>query len=759
MSVVSANSMPEDQLFEQLADTAVAPGGDADSQTSTLEHTLRGEVLRVVFASDDGNYVVLRLLTTDGVEHTLVGPLGGMLEGQEIVASGRWETHKDHGRQFRVTEFRSVLPSSEEGIRRYLASGLIPGIGPKYAERIVAAFGKDTLEVLDNYSERLKQVPGIGKKRIAEIRKAWKEHAAQREIMVFLQGLGLGAAYCARIIARYGAGAAEVVRRNPYQLAEDVHGVGFLTADRIAGKLGVEKEDPLRLAAGVVYVLGRLAERGHSCYERPGLVTEAGRILEVGEDAVEVGLTRALQNGTAVLETEQCEPKRVFVYPRRLYAAEVELAASLTHLLAVPGSRVVLPENAFGRGYGELNEQQQRAVQAAFAESVSIITGGPGVGKTTIVGQIVEAARRTGRYALLAAPTGRAAKRLSESTGIEAKTVHRLLKWDPASRSFVHNRDKPLRCDLLVVDEVSMLDVVLANDLFRAVRAGTQVVLVGDRDQLPSVGPGFVLHDLIACGRITVTHLAEIYRQEADSRIVLNAHAVNRGEMPDLRPPAPSSGLVDFYWIDQDDPERVLEVIARLVAERIPSRFRLNPLTDVQVLAPMHRGSCGALALNEMMQQRLNPGPKPEFKFGDRTFRSGDRVMQVVNNYDKGVFNGELGQIVQIDRKSKTFKVSFDIGIVDYGCQEADQIRHAYAVTVHKSQGSEFPAVVVPLLTQHYMMLQRNLVYTAMTRARRLLVLIGTRKALAIAIRNNRPMLRCSRLAERLQATDTDAGR
>lgn len=738
-----------EQLFNW--DGADRPRNDtAKGDVSPVEQSLRGEILRVVFASDDGEYVVVRLRSGDLAEHTLVGALGGLLEGQEIEAKGRWETHKDHGRQLRVSEFRALLPTTEEGIRRYLASGLIHGIGPKYAERIVAHFGVETLTVLDNYSERLREVPGIGKKRIAEIRSAWEKQSDQRDIMVFLQGLGLTPAYCARIIARYGVASAEVVRRNPYQLAEEVHGIAFLTADRIARRLGIEAEDIKRLAAGIVYVQERLADRGHTCYPRESLLEEAAEILDVAPEHVAEGLERALLNGSVVAEVPAAEGGDPLIYLRRLWAAERELAAAVRALLRGGSEAVQVPRNALGGGFQRLNETQRQALFAAFQSGLSIITGGPGVGKTTVVGEIVGTARKMGAHVLLAAPTGRAAKRMSEATQLEAKTVHRLLRWDPASGSFQHNQERPLHCHFLILDEVSMLDVSLANDLFCAIEPGTRVLLVGDQDQLPSVGPGAVLHDLIASGRIPVTHLTEIYRQDENSRIVSNAHAVNRGDMPDLHP-VPTSMLADFYWLEQDEPEHVSELIARMLTERIPKRFGLNPMRDIQVLAPMNRGNCGAVSLNERLQSALNPGPKPEFSFGDRRFRAGDRVMQTVNNYDKGVFNGELGRIAGVDRAAKTFQVAFDSAAVEYEWHEADQIRLAYAVTVHKSQGSEFPCVVVPLLTQHYMMLQRNLVYTAMTRAKKLLIMIGTRRALAIAVRNDRPMMRCTRLAWRLQ--------
>ena len=732
-------------------DDAVSAGSSQAEGAALTDCTVRGTVLRIVFASADGAYVVLRLVDEQQRELTLVGALTNIMEGQEVEAVGRWETHKDHGRQLRVQACRALLPSSAEGIQRYLGSGLIPGIGPTYAARIVAHFGTETLTVLDQYSERLREVSGIGRKRIAEIRKAWQAHAQQREVTIFLQSLDISPAYCARILARYAVSAAEVVRRNPYQLAADIHGIGFLSADRIASRLGVEREHPLRLAAGVEYVLEQLAQNGHVCFPSAALCAEAAKILEVSDEKAGEGLTGAIQAGRVMREEPPADPSQPMVYLRRLLQAEADLVEALGLLLAGPvASAARVDTSRLGEGFRRLNAEQQQAVQQAFRSPLSIITGGPGVGKTTVVGQVVALARHLRRKVLLAAPTGRAAKRMSEATALEATTIHRLLQWDPTQGVFVHGPDNPLRCDLLILDEVSMLDVILAAQLFRAVAPDTSVVLVGDKDQLPSVGPGAVLHDLIASGRIPVTQLTHIYRQDANSRIVSNAHAVNRGQMPDLRP-VPAEIKADFYWIEQDDPERAAELIARMVAERIPERFGLKPLTDIQILAPMHRGTCGTAALNERLQQALNPaGQRPEFSFGERHFRVGDRVMQTVNNYDKGVFNGELGQITAIDHRAKTFSLSFDIGVVDYEWAEADQILHAYAVTVHKSQGSEFPAVVMPLLTQHYVMLQRNLVYTAMTRARKLLIMIGTRRALAIALGNNAPTLRHTRLVQRL---------
>lgn len=727
----------------------VMEAGEAAENTGVVEHHLRGEVLRIVFAREDGDYTVIRLLTPERTEQTLVGPLGNLLEGQDIEAWGRWETHKEHGRQFRVTRFKTLQPTTVEGIRRYLASGVLPGIGKVYAERIVAHFGERTLDILDNYSARLADVPGLGRKRLQQIREAWKKASAERSTHVYLQGLGIGNAFCHRICQRYGAAAPEIVRQNPYQLAGDIHGIGFLSADRIARNLGIGKDNPLRLQAGVAYVLTQLAEQqGHVCYPQAALLEEAGRVLEVEPAAVRQGLDRALLDGSVIAETAGGE---ALAYARDLYRAETELADSLRRLLDAAAGDPAAPAPAAPLVFDpKLNAEQRQAVVNAFRHRLSIITGGPGVGKTTVVSQIVANARKQRRWLMLAAPTGRAAKRMTESCGLEAKTIHRLLHWDPQTGGFAQNRQNPLKTDVLIVDEVSMLDTELANHLFRAIKPSTHVVLVGDRDQLPSVGPGAVLHDLIACGRIPVTCLTQIYRQSEDSRIVTNAHAVNQGRMPDLRP-LPPGVRADFYWLEQEDPEKAADVIARMVARRIPESFGFNPLNDIQVLAPMNKGTCGALNLNALLQQTLNGTPRPDFRYGERLFRTGDRVMQVTNNYDKSVFNGEMGLIVDVDPAKKCFTVAFDAGRVEYGFHEAEQVRLAYAVTVHKSQGCEFPVVIVPLLNQHYVMLQRNLVYTAMTRAKKLLVMVGTHKALAIAIRNDRPALRHTRLAERLR--------
>ncbi|NMA42956.1 MAG: ATP-dependent RecD-like DNA helicase [Oligosphaeraceae bacterium] len=724
------------------------------SSSLPIEAQVRGEVLRVVFSNEQNSYAVLKMrgLGSSPPEFTMVGTLGGLQEGQEVEAQGRWELHPVHGRQFQVQSCQAVLPTSEAGIMRYLASGVLPGIGKVYAKRIVKKFGSETLKILDNYTSRLAEVPGIGKKRIAGIRQAWQEQGLQRESMIFLQGLGISPIYAQKIIKFYGVNAAaEVVRRNPYRLASDIDGIGFLSADRIASAMDIEKESPLRLSAGVVYTLNELAARGNVCYPQVLLLKETAKMLRVSDEAAAKGLQIALaENQVSALSLPDPDWPSPFIYLRWLRQAEEELTEALQLLLNTALPQLHVPWARMSTQAMHLNREQQQAVHWALHYGCSIITGGPGVGKTTVVSTLVQAAKLLRLKVCLAAPTGRAAMRMSEASNIEAMTIHRLLKWDPARRNFYYGVENKLDCHMLIIDEVSMLDMSLAASLFRALQPGTRVVLVGDKDQLPSVGPGTVLRDLINCRRIPVTYLTKIYRQKQGSRIILNAHAVNRGQSPDLR----SSGsnlLEDFYWIEQDEPQKVATLICRLVSERIPQAFGYDPIRDAQVLSPMRKGEAGVLALNVLLQEKLNPpdaAEKPELRLGNRVFRLGDKVMQTTNNYNKTVFNGELGRISRMD--SETFSVLYDDKEVEYKNHEADQLILAYASTVHKSQGCEFPAVVMPLLTQHYVMLQRNLLYTGMTRAKKLLILIGSRKALEIAVANNVPLQRISLLEKRL---------
>ncbi|MDD3118448.1 MAG: ATP-dependent RecD-like DNA helicase [Victivallales bacterium] len=707
---------------------------DSDRQTGLTQVTLKGEIVRVVFTNPDNGYCVFRLADAQGVEYMVTGMTGGLYAGQHVEVTGYWENHRDYGRQLRADAVKFVLPNTPDGICRYLASGVIPGLGPKLAKCIVDQFGDQTLEVMDRYSSRLLEIPGFGKKRLKAIKAAWDEQQARRDIFIFMQSLGISPAYCQRIYRTYGNTAPAIIRQEPYRLADDVDGIGFVLADRVAAAQNIVRDDPARIAAGITYSLNQVKLSGHCCYPETAFLQYAAELLEVPTTTIAAGLQHAAERNRVVLVPQ---PDGNMVYERIMYRAETELPQLVAGLLTVRRHRGALMAKVPPLEGQQFTAEQYRAVTNAAQSPVSIITGGPGVGKTTVIGEIVRRARSAKLKIYLAAPTGRAAQRLSETSGIAARTIHRLLKWEPEERRFAYGLELKLPCDLLIVDEVSMLDVPLAVQLFRAIAPGTTVVLVGDADQLPSVGPGEVLNDFIASGIFAVTRLTRVFRQGAGSAIIANAHAVNAGRMPELGSGREDKNILrDFYWIEQDDPDKAVELIVRMVSERIPERFGMRPMRDIQVLSPMNRGSCGTVVLNEVLQAKLNGGHKPQFKMGDRVFRSGDRVMQTSNNYDKNVYNGDMGRIVNIDYEAKVFTVSFDRRPVAYEFAEVDQLALAYAITVHKAQGSEFPAVVIPLLNQHYMMLQRNLLYTAMTRARRLLILVGSRKAVSMAVRN-----------------------
>lgn len=725
----------------------------SEERSTITEHTLRGEIRRVVYENPEGSYSVLKIVDLQGVEHTVVGPVTGSHEGQGIEVTGVWEFHKEHGRRFKVNTCRFILPTTNEGIVRYLSSGIIKGIGKKTAEAIVDTFGGKTLEILDRYSSRLTEVPGFGKKRLEMVRKAWREQAEKRDIFIFLQGLGISLAYCHKIYKTYGDTAPEIVKENPYRLANDVDGIGFILADRIASSLGIGKNDEQRLAAGICYALNQINLNGHVCYPETEFLDYAANLLEVSREEVLIGIEKA--QDAAYIVIDPCEFVRKdlrtrMVYSKKMWSVENELANLINSLTSVKYHKAGRIRQQYTPSIA-LNQEQAAAVGRVRSFPFSIITGGPGVGKTTVVGEIVKMALKADLKVYLAAPTGRAAQRLGESCRKTAMTIHRLLKWEPANQRFVYGYRHRLPCDLLIVDEVSMLDLELALFLFRAVTPGTTIVLVGDADQLPSVGPGSFLHDLINSRKCASTHLSKIYRQQSGSKIILSAHEVNAGKIPDLSP-VPKNTVSDFYWIEQEDPEQIIQTITKMVQERIPNRFGLNPMRDIQVLTPMNRGSCGTQRLNEILQQKLNPGHKPQFKVGERVYKSGDQVMQIKNNYDKNVFNGDMGRIVNIDMHEQIFKVAFENRTVEYDFVESDQLTLSYAVTIHKSQGSEFPAVIVPVINQHYIMLRRNLVYTAMTRARKLLVLIGTKKAVKIAVSNYHIETRYSMLLQRLLA-------
>lgn len=727
-----------------------------DGRSGLAVHTLCGEVEKVLFQSDDESYCVFIVRDAQGTVHTVVGPVPGVCAGQGIEVSGSWETHKDHGRQLRAATHTFTLPATAEGIRKYLSSGALPGIGEKYAERIVEKFGLKTLEMLDNYPARLKEVEGLGKRRIDAVRKAWKENSERRKLQIHLQSLGIGPAAFVRIYKLYGDKSAALIKENPYRLADDIDGIGFLMADRIAGNLGLQGNDMKRLLSGISYAFSQLRMAGHICFPEPEFIKSAAELLGVDEDAASAALAEAVERKIATVDVSRDGMR--MVYETAFFKLESELPRLLAGLVlkeSRPGQQLRRVPPKPGSAF---SDEQLRAVDAVTSSPVSVITGGPGVGKTTVVGEIVRRAKALKLRIMLAAPTGRAAKRMSEATGIPACTIHRMLKWEPEKRTFVHGRDLHLNCDVLVVDESSMLDITLAVCLLRAVKPGSTLVLVGDADQLPSVGPGNVLNDIIHSGAVPVSRLTRIFRQGPGSGIIRNAHAVNAGRLPEAAAGDVRGPLADFYWVDKDDAEEAAAMIERLVVERIPKRFGMNPITDVQVICPMNRGSCGTIAMNQRLQAALNPDARLVFKCGERLFKSGDRVMQTSNNYDKGVFNGDMGRISKINHSAKKFQVNFDGEEVEYEFYEAEQLNLAYAVTVHKSQGSEFPAVVMAMLTQHYMMLHRNLLYTGMTRAKRLMVLIGSRKAVSMAVTNFVKEPRHSLLLERIETAFRKTG-
>ena len=701
---------------------------------------LSGEVERLRYANPDTGFAVVVLRTASGHKHVLCGTLAALNPGEFIEVEGRVEEHKEFGRQIRVDSFRPSLPATIDGIEKYLTAA-IPGIGPKTAAAIVGRFGDDTMRIISESPRRLLEIPGFGPKRLEEIRKSWNSSADRREKLVFLQGLGITPAYCNRLFKRYGDRAADEVRDHHYSLADEVNGIGFLKADAIARELGIAEDDPDRLAAAAVFAMHRLVDDGNVCAPLDLLIQTAAEAARITPAQAERGIGTAIENKLLVRQNGMFYPPNLAeledFLPQIVRSLACVNSFAGRKLAAIPSELALAPE-------------QKQALDFAARFPLSIITGGPGVGKTTVTRELVRRARNAKLKILLAAPTGRAAKRLSDATGIPAKTLHRLLGFDPATGEFAYNISRRLPADLLVVDEASMLDLPLAAACLSAVRPGAAVVLVGDSDQLPSVGPGNVLADCIASGFFAVTRLRRIFRQAENSAIIVNAHRVNKGLLPEPPPPGKAS---DFYWIEEEDPALVPDLITRLVAERIPGRFHVDPFEEIQVLAPMNRGSCGALALNTRLAAALNPAEGSELLCGERRFKVGDKVMQIANNYDKLVFNGDLGRLKWIAADRRGFAVAFDNGerTVEYSLDELHELAPAYAITIHKSQGSEFPAVVVPLLTQHFMMLRRNLLYTAMTRAKKLLVLVGSRRAVRMAVENVHVEPRFSRLGEKLR--------
>jgi exodeoxyribonuclease V alpha subunit len=754
-----------------------------------MPETLSGLIDRVTFHNADTGYAVLRVTARGHRDPvTVVGALPQVVAGEFVEAEGDWVSDKNFGPQFKAAALRTTPPHTPAGIAKYLGSGLVKGIGPKYAKKIVDHFGDKTLDVIDRSVSHLSQVKGIGPKRLALIREGWAESKGVRAIMVFLQSYGLGTARAVRIYKTYGDTAIEQVRANPYRLSTDIWGIGFKIADDLALRLGIAKDSPVRVRAAVQYVLKEATGQGHVCLPEPALVEQVIALTDVSTDGAgeaigalivegdlvrenaEFGMRNAESQNRRVNESESNSavhsefhiPNSALIYLKPLHAAEVNVAKAVHALLqgshplpALDADKAVAwAEAKMGIAFAS---RQRQAVAAACTKKVLVITGGPGTGKTTLVRAILDIFAAKRQRILLAAPTGRAAKRLGESTGREAKTIHRLLEFDAAVGGFRFGTDNPLDADLIVIDETSMVDLRLMNDLMKAVPAYACVIFVGDVDQLPSVGPGSVLADLIDSDVVPVVRLTEVHRQAAESWIVRAAHAINDGREPKSAPP--NGG--DFYVVEADEPGQVVEKIVTMAKDRIPARFGFDPFKDVQVLCPMNKTEVGVTNLNQVLQDALNPaGPgKKETKRYGTTFRVGDKVLQTQNNYQREVFNGDIGRVVDLHELDQIVTVEFDGRPVEYDFGDLDELQLAYAVTIHKSQGSEYPAVLIPIHTQNFVMLQRNLIYTGVTRGRKLVVLVGSRKAVWIAVNKADTNRRFGRLGARLGGLSLAAGR
>ncbi|MFH0844591.1 MAG: ATP-dependent RecD-like DNA helicase [Pseudomonadota bacterium] len=718
---------------------------------------LQGQLERITYINEENGYTIAKVKVLGRQDLvTVVGTLMSPTPGEILKMMGEWINHPKYGEQFKIVQYKPMVPASVYGIQKYLGSGLIKGIGPIMARRIVSQFGKETLDIIDHEIEKLAEVTGIGKKRIEMIRKAWEEQKEIREVMLFLQTHGVSSGYATKIFKQYGDRSIEVVRNNPYRLATDIFGIGFVTADRIAEKLGFPKDSELRAEAGLLYILNQLSDDGHVYYPYEQFLKKGEEILDVDREILVKAFGTIAAEKRVVIEDlnhEMADFKEndKAVYLTKFHVSETGIAVRMKSLINASKSiRKIDPHRATEWVQEQLSirlaKRQADAIRCACESKVMVITGGPGTGKTTIINAILKIFSRLKVRILMAAPTGRAAKRMSETTGYEARTIHRMLEYSIQKAGFQRNEEKPLDTDLLIVDEASMIDTILMYYLLKAVPPGATLILVGDVNQLPSVGAGNVLRDIIESGAVPVVELNEIFRQAKESLIIVNAHKIINGEVPFPRHTGPRD---DFYFIEQEDPDEVVKIILELAKERIPKRFGLDPLDDIQVLTPMHKGTVGASNLNMALQEVLNPG-KDALVRGNRSFRVKDRVMQIKNNYDKEVYNGDIGRIAGIDLENQEMIISFDGREVTYDFTELDELVLAYAVSVHKSQGSEYPAVIIPLLTQHYMLLQRNLIYTAVTRGKMLVVMVGTRKALAIGVKNHQTEKRFTYLKYRL---------
>ena len=710
--------------------------------------TLAGLVERVTFHNEENGFCVLRVKARGKRDLiTVVGHAAVISAGEFIQASGTWSNDRQHGLQFRAQFLKAMPPTTLEGIEKYLGSGMIRGIGPVYAKKLVKAFGEHVFDIIEAEPDRLREVTGIGPKRADRIVAGWAEQRVIRDIMIFLYANGVGTSRAVRIYKTYGADAVQLISEDPYRLARDIRGIGFKTADAVAMKLGIEKTAMIRARAGIAYALTEALDDGHCGLPRDELLPLAVKLLEIPEGIIVDALQLELEAGAVISDAVEDRP---CIFLAGLYRAEQSIAArikSLTQgILPWPeidaGKAIPWVEGKTGL---TLAESQKVAIRSALSSKVMVVTGGPGVGKTTLVNSILRILAAKSVEMLLCAPTGRAAKRMTETTGREAKTIHRLLEVDPKNGSFKRNEENPLDCDLLVVDETSMVDVLLMNSLLKAVSDRSAVIFVGDIDQLPSVGPGQALADIITSGAVPVEQLTEVFRQAAESQIIQSAHRINRGALPDLSKP---DGDTDFYFVPADTPETAVERLIHIVKERIPARFGVDPMRDIQVLCPMNRGGVGARSLNIDLQKALNPRLEPRIEKFGTTFVIGDKVMQVENDYDKEVYNGDVGYVEAIDVDEGEMSINFDGRSVSYLFGELDQVVLAYATTIHKSQGSEYPVVVIPVMTQHYAMLQRNLLYTGVTRGKRLVILLGQKKAVAMAVKNASGRRRWAKLRE-----------
>lgn len=714
-----------------------------------MKERVQGLVERVTFHSEESGFCVLRVKVKGHRDLvTVIGKAASVTPGENVESSGEWINDKKHGLQFKAAELCIVPPSSLEGIQKYLGSGMVKGIGPHFAKKLVNAFGDKVFDVIENTPERLANLEGIGDKRQTQIITAWKEQKSIRNIMVFLQTHGIGTARAFRIYKTYGDSACERVLENPYRLALDIHGIGFKTADQLAMRLGVAADSILRAQAGIHHVLQELCDHGHTAATVEELVAESVALLEIKEEIIREAIASEVHEERIIPDEIDKTP---CLFPRSLHHAEKEAAAHLLRLRSgeIPWGNIdatkAIPWVEQKTGL-QLSPSQKIALETVLKHKTVIITGGPGVGKTTIVNSILKILRAKRLSVALAAPTGRAAKRLSETTGITAKTIHRLLIFDPKTFAFKHRQDNPLPCDVLVLDEASMIDTVLLYHVLKAMPDHAALIFVGDVDQLPSVGPGAILLDMIRSEVIATVRLTEIFRQAANSKIIVNAHRINQGNMPLANDTAQS----DFFTIYVDKAEEIQDQLIDLITERIPKYIHCHAINDIQVLTPMNRGGLGTQALNQALQQKLNGKSEPKITRFGMTFSPGDKVIQTVNNYDKDIFNGDIGFVKSIDIEAGITKIDFDQKSVDYEFNELDEVTLAYAISIHKSQGSEFPVVVLPVAMQHFMLLARNLLYTGVTRGKRLVVLIGEKKALGMAVNNNKVTKRLTKLAQRL---------